>query len=490
MKFTNPAPRDCADAAPQLTALFDGEADEAQARAARAHLLSCPACSRQWLDWTRYRDTFRSEPAPVVPPTLLWRVLIAYRITAFARPARRRSRLPQVSAAPLRGIEAPLPPRLSAHILARTTRKPNAHVMLTPMQGAPVAAKSRFKGRSFKFRHAPLWAAPALALWVLMLSRADFNASLPVAAPDIAALRAPEISPPAQSPAKADLAPQVRTLTPIPVAANAINSRDANRAANRASLASGVLNSGVSAPTPATSSGPIVAAPRQILGARLAIAPRVVAPTSRAATPVRAETSGGAFNAAPNGEFNGAPNAAREPGGLDRAFALAINAGQSDIARARTAPVAVARRAPVAPTVAAPRPPVFRPQSPVAPVARTAAPPRATRVVPTDVVSSRVTLAALASPISPIRTLSSARLRTATFSDDSMRPRVAHPRVAGRRLARLMPDEDETQLRVSRPIVQAPTLRQANFGNADNGPKLDELRSAVDDFRASIASDE
>ena len=142
MKFTNPAPRvpaprDCAEVAPQLTALFDGEANDAQTREARAHLLSCPACSRQWLDWTRYRATFQSEPAPVVPPTLLWRVLIAYRIAAFARPARRRSRLPQVSAAPLRGIEAPLPPRLSAHILARTTRKPSAHVMLTPLRGAP-----------------------------------------------------------------------------------------------------------------------------------------------------------------------------------------------------------------------------------------------------------------------------------------------------------------------------------------------------------------
>ena len=137
MKFSNSAPRDCAngdcaDVAPQLTALFDGEADDAQTREARAHLLSCPACSRQWLDWTRYRDTFQSEPAPIVPPTLLWRVLIAYRVTAFARPARRRSRLPQVSATPLRGIEAPLPPRLSQHILARTTRKSGAHVMLTP----------------------------------------------------------------------------------------------------------------------------------------------------------------------------------------------------------------------------------------------------------------------------------------------------------------------------------------------------------------------
>ena len=226
MKLTNTARHNCADVAPQITALFDGEANATQTNEARAHLLSCPACSRLWLDWTRYRATFQSEPAPAVPPTLLWRVLIAYRVTAFARPVRRRSKLPQVSAVPLRGIEAPLPPRMSEHILARTTRKSNAHVMLTPLHGAPIAAKSRgnWKARSFSFGRAPLWAAPALALWILMLGRADFNATLPlpVATPDSVVVSAPT-TPEIVAHPKTNEVAERQVLVPIPVATRSLD---------------------------------------------------------------------------------------------------------------------------------------------------------------------------------------------------------------------------------------------------------------------------
>ena len=200
---------------------------------------------------------------------------------------------------------------------------------------------------------------------------------------------------------------------------------------------------------------------------------------------------------------------ARAQSGLSRAFALAINAGQSDTTRtetranssranssrvdsnfvnsARATPIVtqITLRVPAAPTQKAR---VMRQQIPTArPVVIASRP---ARIASENIADSRVTLAALASPISPVRTISSARLRTAAFSDDSMRPRVAHPSAAGRRLARLMPDEGATPLRVSRPMAQAPTLREVSFGSADNGPKLDELRSAVDDYRASVAGDE
>ena len=191
MKVSSSAPRDCAGIAPDLTALFDGEADDVQARAARAHLLSCSSCSRLWLDWSRHRETLQNTPVPAPPPTLLWRVLIAYRVAAFARPARRRSRLPQVSARPLRGLEAPLPPRLSDHILARTTRKPNAHVLLTPLQGAPASARTGWKARATTFRRAPYLAVPALALMLLMLGRTQFDAISPTPTPDTAIVVAP-----------------------------------------------------------------------------------------------------------------------------------------------------------------------------------------------------------------------------------------------------------------------------------------------------------
>lgn len=470
MKFSNSAPRDCADIAPQITALFDGEANSTQTGEARAHLLSCPACSRLWLDWTRHRDTLQSEPTPAVPPTLLWRVLIAYRVTAFARPARRRSRLPLVTATPLRGIEAPLPPRLSQHILARTTRKPNVHVMLTPLQGAPPAARPRrnWKERSFSFRHAPLLAAPALALWLLMLGRADFNANLPVATPNSAVTIAPAPSE-VVVPATANQGDPVKAVATIPVASPSLG---------RAPVS-----------TPIVATTPIVA-------------PVVAAATPRERVVNRDESEVVARRVAPlaSRAFTPAPRSlliradARAEPGLGRAFLLAINAGQSDITRARTVPVAslnTARPARVAPLAASIEAPESRPQTPAATPPKSA--PRALRVARRaieDGASSRVTLAALASPISPVRTISSARLRSAAFSEDAMRPRVAHLSADGRRLARLVPETDAASLRVSRPIAGAPTLREVSFGGADNGPKLDELRSAVDDFRASVAGDE
>ena len=475
MKFSTSAPRDCAGLAAQLTALFDGEADDVAARQARAHLLICPSCSRLWLDWSRHRDTLQSEPVPSPPPTLLWRVLIAYRVAAFARPARHPRRLPLIAATALRDIEAPLPPRLSQHILARTTRQPSAHVMLTPMSGPAPAAKSRWKSRSFSFRGAPLWAAPALALWILMLGRANLTATLPDATPDATGFVAPN-APDVAALAKADSPAEKSAVATIPVA-----SFSAIRAAN-SSAPESVEETG--AATVARTVEPAV--PRARVSARSENA----APFSVASPVVPTIVSSSRARAV--------PVSSRSDAGLRHTFLLAMNAGQRDIERARTAPLAppnAVRAARVslisAPAVqAAPVTPIERQPARSRSVRPIAATPRATRMArraPENIATARVTLAALAAPISPIRTVSAARLNPAAFSEDSLRPRTVHLSGGGRRLARLMPESGEIPLRVSRPIAGAPTLREIS---SDNGPKLDELRSAVDDFRASVADAE
>ena len=466
MKSPSSAPQDCAGLAPQLTALFDGEANELMASQARAHLLSCPACSRQWLDWTRYRDTLQSEPAPAPPPTLLWRVLISYRVAALARPARRRSNLPQISTIPLREIEAPLPPRLTQHILSRTTRRPSAHVMLTPLGGPAPVAKSRFKGRSFAFRHAPLWAAPALALWILMLGRADFNATLPLATPDSAVVIE---KPNSNLAATNDANPFVgaQSIAPIPVAdfasfaientprsmpiMDAVAAREASQQLTRAEVATRSNDR----------------------ASEIAASPIVAVPVAR---PLAARNNG------------------RSGATMNNFFLMALNAGRRDMANVRTTPRPEIA-APVAqiPISAPKSEPIMGPQPSIPEVHAAKAAPRVSRrarFVAQEAATTRVTLAALASPVSPIRIVSAARVRAAAFSEDVMRPRVAHLSADGRRLARARPDDGDISLRVSRPSAGAPMLRETSFNNGDNGPKLDELRSAVDDFRASVAGAE
>ena len=471
MKFSSSVPQDCVDLAPQLTALFDGEADEVMAKPARAHLLSCPACSRQWLDWTRYRDTLQTEPVPAPPPTLLWRVLISYRVAAIARPARRRSSLPQLSATILREIEAPLPPRLSQHILARTTRKPSVHVMLTPLNGPAPRAKSRFKGRAFSFRHAPLWAAPALALWILLLGRADFNATLPVATSD-SSFVIDSASPQSRANADSSQTFAATASAPIPVS-------------------SAVADFAQNEPRPTAATGAVAA--REVSLPRSIVALRAEA----RAQPSDVRSPGETFAAPVARPVSLRSN--RSDAEMDDVLLMALNAGRRDMMRTRVssrsvaaAPIPIA--APVAQISAATPAPRTEPAAtarqiiPIAPAAKAA--PRRRFGAPENTATARVTLAALASPISPIRVVSVARVRTAAFSEDSLRPRVAHLSADGRRLARALPDEGAIPLRVSRPNAGAPVGREISFNNGDNGPKLDELRSAVDDFRASVAGDQ
>ena len=290
-----------------------------------------------------------------------------------------------------------------------------------------------------------------------MLGRADFTATLPVATPDFS-IDVPRVTPKIVAPVHnktSVVATKGPVIAPISVASSSIN--------------------GASAISVSAAPAADAATPTKRLINRDTNAIRAT-PVAARATTFRAQS--------------------RAQQGLDRAFLLAINAGQRDVARARPVPAIPARATQVAPlvsAVAASAPQVSAPQAPAPTAQLVSVAPRVAplaRVRPEDVTNSRVALAVLAAPISPVRTLSSARLRSAAFSEDAMRPRVSHLSANGRRLARLAPTDDATNLRVSRPIVQAPTLREVSFTNADNGPKLDELRSAVDDFRASVAGDE
>lgn len=450
--------------APQLTALFDGEADALQTDDARAHLLSCPACSRLWLDWTQHRAILQSEPVPPPPPTLLWRVLIAYRVAAFAQPARRRSQLPSISAAALRGIEAPLPPRLSQHILARTTRRPSAHVMLTPLGDASLVANARWRTRASRFRRASLWAAPALALWVLMLARTDFTATVPIATPSVPTASIPVRAETSTSFQEASTA-RTGEFALIPVASS--------------------LSGATSAEAPSEVTARLSASPADFVS-RPAI--------KLAGVNARAQTSASASGPQ-------LPRVRAADAAMNRALLLAMSAGQHDITRAETVPVVA--QAPVARvrTAAVVEVALPAPRAALSDNARLNAPPATTshrplRVAsraplslrPSPVDSANVSLAALTAPLSPIRTVSNARFNAGVFSEDSTQPRVTYASAGGRRLARALPDEGEATLRVSRPIAGTPTLRTVRI-SGDNGPRIEDLRSAVDDFRASVSSE-
>lgn len=153
---------DCFALAPLVMTLFDGEADEIEARRARAHLLVCQTCARRWLDWNRSRDLLQIAPVPVAPPHLLWRVLLACRLGAAPQRAKTTG---AVSA------------NLSAPILARTTRQ---------------NSKSPTRRALSPWRISAL-ATPALAVCLLVLQR-DAWIEAPTSPPPSASVR-PSIAP-------------------------------------------------------------------------------------------------------------------------------------------------------------------------------------------------------------------------------------------------------------------------------------------------------
>lgn len=189
--------------------LFDGEADELEAQRARAHLLVCQMCARRWLDWNRSRDLLRAVPVPAPPPTLLWRVLMACRLAAFAR--KRRFNLGDslgLSAAQGKKTGSEFAPHdLSAQILSRTTRTQ-----------VPPSRESR--RRAFPIFALPSLAVPALAIWLIALQgttpwvASPPETPLPDAAPQLAAAprRAKTVAPSTAAPSTA--APRRAAISP------------------------------------------------------------------------------------------------------------------------------------------------------------------------------------------------------------------------------------------------------------------------------------
>ena len=475
MKPQLPLPDDCASLASCLTALFDGEADSDAAARARAHLLSCQECARLWLDWNQHRGLLQAQIVPPPPPTLVWRVLIACRLAAFARPARRRSRLsllaafhqtpieakpqsdPSTRIAPLRGLEAPLPPDLSAHILRRTSRAPGAAPLLT---AAP--APTRF-AKTVRWNRFSWMAAPALALWLLLLGRSDFLATAPpVAAPKPVA---------APSPAKSKIESSAPKL-----AAHADGAATSALVPGQSGVAFDALIA-PRQPVPelaADAGAPVdrVPAAARIENARLA--PR------RAARRVRPQLSVVSMTAV-----------RRDDAEFTRLISLAMaRARNSRPQSARSAPSFAARQT-SAPASQAKAPARSDSTAPASAPARSEVAPARSENSGAPLQSVVVLTSARARVVPRV----SSRARQASFAGEPAAPRVARSSAGGARLARLSLDESDTALRSSRPAPGAPAFRSISFGgDADgsraDGTRVEDLRSAVDDFRAAISDED
>jgi anti-sigma factor RsiW len=70
--------RDCTALESLLTAFFDGECSVSESAYVRAHLDGCAHCSRAFEQWQSTRALFQIQPVPVPPTSLLARVRLAY----------------------------------------------------------------------------------------------------------------------------------------------------------------------------------------------------------------------------------------------------------------------------------------------------------------------------------------------------------------------------------------------------------------------------
>jgi hypothetical protein len=240
---------ECVRAALALTALFDGEANAADAKLAREHLEACARCATLWQSWSRYRFLLRRLPVPAAPPALLTRILLAVRLMGVARPgvvaplslpheaeprgveahdARLLSEVVWLSGAnpfaPRRGtrksaarIESPreLPPLdplapqppagLRDEILRRTIGAQAVEIVETPPVGA---LKAR---RAWNFSTVLM---PALAAWLIFLSN-GWQVFAPVPRAAQSESRTPRVSQsPTKRPAKIAAPRLARALTP------------------------------------------------------------------------------------------------------------------------------------------------------------------------------------------------------------------------------------------------------------------------------------
>jgi len=143
-------PPDCARHAPLLTALFDGEASEAQVRRARQHLLSCERCARSWLAWHQTRALLGEQTVPAAPQELTEQLRAAIAVSQAA-------------------------PDLQAPILARTSRPNRA----SKREGASPQPLPRFWDARISTSSATLWSGAALCAFVLLFARDSFLPSSP-----------------------------------------------------------------------------------------------------------------------------------------------------------------------------------------------------------------------------------------------------------------------------------------------------------------------
>lgn len=155
-------PDECARCTPLLTALFDGEASEAEIQQARRHLLGCQRCAQTWLGWNQTRVLLLDQSVPPAPPTLVGRIRLACGLTGKTRT-----------------------PDLHDQILARTSR-----------QGLPRSPKSkpRLAWPAFSVP-APVWGATALGALVLLLAHDSLStrALAPDASPSPLTQEAPSV---------------------------------------------------------------------------------------------------------------------------------------------------------------------------------------------------------------------------------------------------------------------------------------------------------
>jgi len=138
----------CGSAALALTALFDGEASDAQARQARLHLVVCPQCAQMWRAWQSARSLLQTPVT--VPPGLRLRILFACRLAAL-----KNMRNPKVRRNS--GVLLAPPSSLHAAILQRTTQLETSQAQRVSIRHTAV-------------RYAAASAVPATLLWLALLS--------------------------------------------------------------------------------------------------------------------------------------------------------------------------------------------------------------------------------------------------------------------------------------------------------------------------------
>jgi hypothetical protein len=199
-------PKDgCESLAPFVMALFDGEASEEQAKRARAHLLMCQTCANRWLDWNRSRDLLRSVTVPAPPTTLMWRVLMACRLASHSGQSTSKTAAYTDRSQVLRptfDADSGAPDALKAQILARTTQAARGQAAKPQTASSSTISSSWGSSSVQKSRRArpvfftPSFAVPALALWLMVLQRDAFVVTqAPETAPAESSLESPERAP-------------------------------------------------------------------------------------------------------------------------------------------------------------------------------------------------------------------------------------------------------------------------------------------------------